>query len=172
MAQWERGLAQYSHRSDSSGFAGRIGEQVLRTLWRSRLASTVTAIAYARSIEKRLELEKWLQARMNRLIAESHAIGQSSKCDGCNEATEIHRLLGGEPKEGSVPWVEQDYHTIRDALTRARAGEAASAPTTPGEPCRHVGIDGFHCGETNPHLHDQRGFAIAPTTPGSDGEAQ
>ena len=93
IAQWERELAQYSHRSDSSGFAGRIGEEVLRALSRARLANAVLSIAYANSIEKRVALKTWLTARLNTLIAESHAVGQSTKCDGCAEATAIHQLL-------------------------------------------------------------------------------
>lgn len=93
MAQWERELAQYSHRSDSSGFAGRIGEDVLRALYRARLTNVALTIAYTASIEKRLALKTWLAARMNTLIAESHAVGQSMKCDGCAEATAIHQLL-------------------------------------------------------------------------------
>lgn len=60
IAQWERELAQYSHRSDSTGFAGRIGEEVLRALWRARLANAVLDTAYRRSIEKRLELERYI----------------------------------------------------------------------------------------------------------------
>jgi len=63
IAQWERELAQYSHRSDSSGFAGRIGEEVLRALLRARLANAALNIAYRRSIEKRLELERYIAAQ-------------------------------------------------------------------------------------------------------------
>lgn len=63
IAQWEWELAQYSHRSDSSGFVGRIGEEVLRALRRARLANAVLNIAFSRSIEKRLELERYIAAQ-------------------------------------------------------------------------------------------------------------
>lgn len=52
-----------------------------------------------------MEYRLYLEQRMNRLLAESHAIGQSSKCDGCTEATQIWQLLGDVvPVKGtSVP---------------------------------------------------------------------
>ena len=58
---WRRGLAEYSHRSDSSGYAGRMGEEVLNALFRARLANIALSIAYRRGIEKRLELRRVLQ---------------------------------------------------------------------------------------------------------------
>lgn len=52
-----------------------------------------------------MEYRLYLEQRMNRLLAESHAIGQSSTCDGCTEATQIWQLLGDVvPVKGtSVP---------------------------------------------------------------------
>lgn len=40
---------------------------------------------------------EWLQQRLNRLLYESHAVWQSSKCAGCVEATEIRELLSDHP---------------------------------------------------------------------------
>ena len=51
---WERGLAQYSHRSDSSGYAGRMGLEVLaelRATESARLLATDMGDRWARELD-------------------------------------------------------------------------------------------------------------------------
>lgn len=45
--------------------------------------------------EQNMRYRLYLEQRLSQLLRESHAIGQTSRCDGCTEATEIWHLLGG-----------------------------------------------------------------------------
>ena len=56
----------------------------------------------------------YLEQRMNRLLAETHAIGQSRGCDGCMEASEIWELLGN-PVPVECACLPGDLCTCADA---------------------------------------------------------
>lgn len=63
---WERGLDQYAHRSDSSGYAGRMGLEVLSELRRLREQADALADALRKALFFAGEgTSKFAQTRMN-----------------------------------------------------------------------------------------------------------
>lgn len=72
--------------------------------------------------QQNMKYRLYLEQRMNRLLAETHAIGQY-KCDGCTEATDIWKLLG-------------DAVEVRGARRMLAEADAAALKEPSEPPCR------------------------------------